>query len=119
MFIILDLTEKDLIAFKAEGKIEEKDYNKIVPMLEKTVREYGHVDLYVEVGDIEGMEPAALWKDLKAYFSNIGKFRKVAVVGQGKMEEIVSKVSDPFMKADVRYFPVDKSLEAREWVQGV
>ena len=53
MFEILDITKDNVIAFKATGKIEEADYDKIIPLMEKTEREGNPVRLFIEIGDIK------------------------------------------------------------------
>jgi hypothetical protein len=39
LFEFTDLTKDNVIAFKAYGKIEERDYDKLMALLEKTERE--------------------------------------------------------------------------------
>ncbi|MFN2395855.1 MAG: hypothetical protein ABR597_09230 [Bacteroidales bacterium] len=47
MFKILSFTKGKVIAFRAEGKIEMADYDKINALLEKTKREYERVGLNI------------------------------------------------------------------------
>ena len=117
MFTILDLTKDNVIAFKAHGKIEETDYDKLNPLLEKTEREGKSVHLFIEVGDIEGITAMALLKDIVTYFKHIRKVDKVAVVGSDKPEKSWAKVADPFIRAEIKYFPETEREIAEEWIQ--
>lgn len=117
MFKILDITKDNLIAFQVKGKVEKTDYDKLNPLLEKTGREYDSRKLYVEILEIEGIEPAALWEDFKVYFKHIRNFNKVAIVGQSGVIEKLAKLSKPFISGDVKFFNDTETLIARNWIQ--
>ncbi len=116
MFKILNLTKNNLIAFQVKGKVTREDYDKLTPLLEKTSREYDTRKLYVEIDNIKGIEPAALWEDLKAYFQHYKDYDKIAIVGDGKVIEMLSKAAKPFVSGEVRFFRDPDLLTAREWV---
>lgn len=83
MFKLLDLTKDNLIAFRVSGHIEESDYEKINTLLEKTEREFDSIKLYIDLEEIQGIEPMALWEDFKTYFKHVAKAKKAAIVGKG------------------------------------
>jgi hypothetical protein len=118
MFKVLDFTKGKVIAFKAEGKIEKTDYDKINALLEKTSREYDKLRLYLRIdpSEIEGIEPAALWEDFKTYFRYFNSLEKLAIVGSGNLEEKITKLAKPFVSGDVRYFSEDKASKAQRWI---
>ena len=116
MFKILDLTKDNLIAFKVKGKIEKSDYEVLQALLDKTEREHDIRKLYVEIESIEGIEPAALWEDIKVYFQHIKNLDRIAIIGPGKMLEILSKMSKPFVAGEVKVFSEDELMAAREWI---
>ncbi len=119
MFKILDFTKNNVIAFRAEGKIEKTDYDKLNALLEKTKREYDKIRLYLEIdpSEIEGIEPLALWEDFKTYFRYFNSLEKLAIIGSGKLEEGISKTIKPFVSGEVKYFPEGKATEAKEWIE--
>ncbi|MCF8235016.1 MAG: STAS/SEC14 domain-containing protein [Bacteroidales bacterium] len=116
MFKILDMTKDNLIAFRVEGRIEKSDYDKINALLKKTEKEHDKVKLYIDLEDIDKIEPKALWEDFKTYFSHIGKVKKVAVVGQGGIGKTFTKLANPFAKAEVKFFLYKETIEARNWI---
>ncbi len=117
MFKILDITKDNLIAFKVKGKIEKADYDKLTPLLEKTEREFDTRKLYVEIEEIGGIEPAALWEDFKLYFLHVKNFEKVAIVGQGDAIEKVTKLTQPFVSGEIRFFEEKEASDAKGWIQ--
>lgn len=118
MFVILDLTRDNLIGFRVEGKIEKSDYEKIQALLDKTEREYEKLKLYIEIGNIEGMSFEALWEDFKTWFGHIRKLSKVAVTGKGGVEKVLTKLTNPFVSAEVRFFSFNETSKARDWITG-
>jgi hypothetical protein len=117
MFNILDITKNNVVAFKASGKIEEADYEKIIPLLEKTEREGKKIKLFIEIGDIQGITFKGLMKDIVTYFKHIKKIEKVAVVGKNGAGKGWAEAANPFIKAEIRYFPIEEKVLAEEWIE--
>ncbi len=42
---------------------------------------------------------------------------RIAVVGEKRWEEWVTKLSQPFLKADMQFFVSEKAGEARRWLR--
>lgn len=116
MFKILDITKDNLIAFKVKGKIEKSDYDVLQALLEKTEREFETRKLYVEIESIEGIEPAALWEDVKAYFRHFKDLDKIAFVSPDKYLGSLAKISQPFVAGEVKVFSKENIVEARKWI---
>ena len=116
MFHILSFTKENIVALKATGKISGEDYKKIQPLLEKTVKDHGSIDLYIEIENIEGVKPAALWEDFKAYFNYVNKINKIAVVGEDNWTKALTATIKPLVKGEVKFYTADDSLEAKKWI---
>ncbi len=117
MFKILDITKDNLIAFNVKGKVEKADYDKLTPLLEKTEREFDTRKLYVEIENIEGIEPSALWEDFKIYFRHIKNFDKIAIVGKGGVVEKLTNLTGPFVSGEIRFFETGEAVNARDWIE--
>ncbi len=116
MFKILEFTKDNLIAFQVEGKVKKSDYDKLKPLLNNTKREQEKQKLYIEIKDLEGIEPAALWEDFKLFFKHIRNFDKIAIVASGEVSKTLSKLTKPFISGEVRYFDYSEAITARNWV---
>lgn len=119
MFQLLDFTKDNIIAFRAEGKIEKSDYDKLNAVLEKTNREHSKLKLYLEVdpAEIEGIEPAALWEDFKTYFRYFKSLEKLAIIGTGGLDEKITNLTKPFVSGQVKFFHKEESSKARRWIE--
>lgn len=116
MFKILDLTKNDLIAISINGKLDKSDYDKITPLIEKTVKEYGKFKLYLQIDNIEGISPKAFQEDVKTYFKHFSDTRKIAVVGENDWQKLWARLASPFVSGEVKFFPHGKTVEARDWI---
>jgi hypothetical protein len=116
MFHILSFTKENIVALKATGKVNAEDYHKIQPLLQKTVKDFGSIDLYLEIEDIGGIEPMALWEDFKTYFNYVGKIHKIAIVGEDNWSKALAAVIKPMIMGEVKFYMADNSLEAKRWI---
>lgn len=100
----------------ATYKLEDEDYNKIVPAIKEKVIKYKMVRWYFEMQDFDGWTLGALWKGLKLDFQNRNNFEKIAMVGSKKWEEKLTDLMKPFTDADIRFFDPGQKEEARTWI---
>lgn len=107
----------DLIELHISGTLTSEDYERLLPRMEQLAEERGALPLYIELEDFQGWKPEALWKDVKFDATHQDDMKRVAVVGEKKLEEWGTKVSKPFFKADMRFFSPDEADEARDWLR--
>jgi len=117
MFKVLDLTKNDLVAIQVDGKLKKTDYDKITPLIEKTVRDYGKIRLYIQLDNVDGIEPKAFREDVKTYLKHFTHMKKVAIVGKNRWEKMWSNLASPFISGEVKYYEFPEIEKAREWVQ--
>jgi len=116
MVNILDESRGNLLALTIEGKISDKDFDVLNPILEKTIDEHDDPRAYIELKEIDGVTFKAILEDL----SNIpkyNKFKKVAVVGDANWKEMITKVLGTIVSPTSKYFEFDEKIEAMEWVK--
>lgn len=117
MFRVMDFTRDDIVAIHAEGRITKNDYEKINPLIDKTVRENDRVKLFIELEEVEAVKPEAFIEDVKTYLHNYNKIEKVAVTGDSNWQKIISGIAGPFISGKVKYFPKSQVYEARNWIR--
>ena len=117
MFKIIDITERELIALEVEGKLTEEDYNKITPLIDKAVTDFGKIKLYIQLNYVDGIAPKAFWEDVKTYLKHFNHMKKVAVVGKSRWDKLWSELAAPFISGEVKYFEFTAIDEAREWIK--
>jgi hypothetical protein len=107
-----------VVFVKASGKLSKQDYEVFVPAVEKLIEAHGKISVLFEMHDFHGWEIGALWEDTKFDLKHFRDIERLALVGENKWEELMSKFCQPFTTANIRYFSHEQANEARQWVQG-
>jgi hypothetical protein len=116
MIILLPETKDDLIAVRVTGKARQEDNNKILPLLEQAINQYGKIRMFVEIENLEGVEWKSILSGLRFDIKHINDFRKVAVVGDTEWEKWITNFAKPLTSADIRYFDSLHREEAMMWI---
>lgn len=106
-----------VVGYEASGKLTDEDYQKFIPELETIIREQGKLRLLVAIKDFKGWTPKALWDDLKFDIKHYSDCERIALVGESQKEEWMAKLSKPFTKAEIKYFPLDQADQAWNWLR--
>ena len=119
MVEVLDQSSGKLIGLKVSGKLLHEDYQTFVPMLEKLIEEHGSVRCLIEMTDLHGIEPRALWDEIQFDVHHARQIERCAVVGDRTWEAWMTRLSRPiFFNAEIRYFDVSEKDKAWEWIKG-
>lgn len=117
MITIEHLTGEDIILIRASGTLTKQDYESAVPELEHALGLAKHsLRIMVRLEAFKGWEIGALWQELKFDFKHLNDFGRIAIVGEGKLEEWATKLSAPFTKSEMQFFSSDREAEARKWL---
>ncbi len=117
MFTILDSTYGNLIAVQVQGHVAKEDYDKVNPLIDKAVKEYGKIKLFIQIDSLNGIEPKAFVEDVKTYFRHFKDIEKMAVVGETKWQEFWVKLAGPFISGKVKYFSHSELIAAQNWIR--
>ncbi len=98
--------EEYFLTLKAVGKLTHNDYKVIVPMIESAIKEVENpsIKALVDGTELEGWDLRAAWDDFRLGLKHGNEFKKVAVVGNKKWQEIGSKIGSWFIAGEVKYF---------------
>ncbi len=116
----LELKEADagkVLLARVTGKLTREDYDRLVPETEGLIARYGKLRILVEMHDFHGLTAGALWEELKFDLKHFNDFEKLAVVGEEKWQEWMTRFSKPFTSAEVRFYPPEDIAAARHWVR--
>ena|SRR5690554_4760029 len=116
MFKILDNTKENIIAIQVEGEITRHDYEKINPLIDKTIREYNQLKFLILMGEIDAIKPEAFIKDVKIYLNSFNKIEKVAIVGNSSWQKLLAGISSPFISGKLKFFQQSQIMEAQSWL---
>lgn len=118
MITIEHRRDNDLIVVRASGMLTTRDYEGAVPELEHAMElSAGPLRILMRLEDFRGWEIGALWRELEFDLQHRGDFGRIAVVGETALEKWGTTLSAPFAKAEMRFFPLDREVDAEAWLR--
>lgn len=112
----LDRSAGNVLGFKLSGKLHDEDYTTFVPAVDAVLAGHEKVRLLAMFHDFHGWDAHALWDDIKFAAGHFTKVERIAMVGDKRWEEWMTKVCKPFTAATVKYFDVGDLDAAWAWV---
>ena len=113
---MLEITthEGNLFELTATGTLDHSDYERVLPTIEKAADE-DDLRMLIALRDFSGWSPRAIVDDLQFDVAHRNDFKRIAIVGEKKLEEWVTKLSKPFFSGEVKFF--EQEARARTWVR--
>jgi len=114
--LVLKQSEKDIVIIEINGWLTKNDYDVLNPVLDQKISVYNQVKIFIELKDLDGFTPKAIFEDIKEikYLKNI---KKMAFAGDKEWQKTVTDLADPVIfLGEVRYFPLKEKAKAMEWL---
>ena len=104
------------MSLKASGKLTHEDYEIITPMIDSALNSVTEpkINALVDGTELEGWELRAAWDDFKIGLKHGNEFEKIAIFGNKKWQEVLSKIGSWFISGEVKYF--DNAEDALFWL---
>jgi hypothetical protein len=110
------INDNFFLTLKAQGKLTHNDYQIITPLIDSALAEVSspNVKVLIDGTELEGWELRAAWDDFKLGLKHGNEFNKIAIVGNKRWQEILSKLGNWFISGEVQYF--ENEHEALAWL---
>jgi len=95
-----------IIELKMSGKLTHEDYQTFVPIIDRALKSFKDLEpcLLADMREFKGWKGRAAWDDMLFGLKHRKAFKKVAVVGKKKWEEVATEMMKPLMKGKLRFF---------------
>lgn len=117
MFQIMEESSGKVIGVKIMGKLTHEDYQEFIPFLEESIEQAGPLRLLCETEEFTGMEPQAVWDDMKFGLGHLRDFERMAVVGDKPWLKWCIALGDRLVKTEVKYFEPAQRAQAWAWLK--
>jgi hypothetical protein len=118
MYRILDGSENGILGIKVESKLTAEEYELLNSYLEQLMQDVGPINFLCDMADFEGLDSQALWEEMTGHLQSLDDFPRIAVLGDRRWLECGTKVFEPWLKTQLKYFTPDQIDEAWLWVKG-
>lgn len=116
MIELLDRSENSVVGVRISGKVTEEDYERILPELEQRIAEHGEIAILCRFDGWSGIEPEAIWRDVRFYSTHFQNVRRFAVVQDRPWQGTMTRVVGPLTGAETRVFEGEEEDDAWKWL---
>ncbi|MBD2512424.1 STAS/SEC14 domain-containing protein [Nostoc muscorum FACHB-395] len=106
----------NIVEIIIEGKISEEDFDQIVSQLKVDIAKHGKLRVLEEIRHFEGIDPLALWKDIRFGLTHLNDFTYAALVADTKWIRTLAEVFNSVLSVKVKTFEPSQIDEARNWL---
>jgi hypothetical protein len=115
MFKIHETDDKSLIELEVKGDLTKEDYDRLEEAIVEKLKESEKVNILGRITELSGMTAEAILADFKLLVKHYSSIEKMAVVSSKEWVEWVSKLG-AVLPVEIKYFDVDESDLARNWL---
>lgn len=99
-----------------DGKITDEEMNAVVARMKADLDQGGKLRLLEDVRSFSGMEPAALFKDVRFGFALMRGVSHVAVVSDAQWMRLLAETFGRLSPAEIKVFERGQIEAARTWL---
>jgi hypothetical protein len=106
------------VGFVCKGHVTSEDYKSVLePAVEAAFKGHEKVRLYYQVDpDFSGIEPGAMWEDMKTGVGHWFRWERIAVVTDIEWIRFSVRAFSFLMPGAVKVFALAEAPAAREWI---
>jgi hypothetical protein len=113
----MERSSGNLLAYEVSGEINKEEYEIALDKLKRAIDEHGKIELLINQGDIEGLEPGVIWEDLKFTFRYSGDISRLAVVGDRDWHRRLTETGGSLLPPETRFFERNQLEKAWNWLR--
>ena len=117
MIAKLSESSDSVIGFKVSGTVKKDDYQVLIPEVEAAVQNNKSANLLLDLTELEGEALEAWGSDMKFGREYRKKINKMAIVGDKRWQQWMTKLAEPLFAKKARYFESSRANEAWVWLR--
>jgi SpoIIAA-like len=110
--------DNNVVKIIISGKITEEDFDRVIDRLKLDLERHHKLRVLEEVRHLEGIDPLALWKDIRFGFTHLNDFTHAALVADARWLRTMTDVFINIFPLSVKVKVFDPSQfdEAQNWI---
>ncbi|MUG91405.1 STAS/SEC14 domain-containing protein [Scytonema sp. UIC 10036] len=109
----------NIVEISVEGKITEADFDHVIAQLKADIEKHGKLRILEEIRSFTGIDPIALWKDVRFGFAHVNDFTHAAVVADAKWMRTFAEAVSSVLSVEVKAFEASQIEAARTWLMNI
>lgn len=116
-FDTLPDSSSETVGWRVAGRLTDGDIEAMHEQLDSIIADKGSARVLVDLTAMEGMEPSAVWEDLRRSVGKLDDIDRMAVVGDATWQRWLTTASEKVTPAEARYYHPDESAAAWAWLR--
>ena len=108
--------ESSVVELAVEGRVTDAELRASIGRLSEDLERNGKTRILEVIQHFAGIEPQAIWTDLKLGLGLVDKVSRVAVVADQAWIRAACHLGPLFTRAEVKCFDPTKLNQARAWI---
>ncbi|QQE13758.1 STAS/SEC14 domain-containing protein [Planctomycetota bacterium] len=104
-----------VVGLVATDKLQATDYKHVIPVLDDIIQKHGSLRAVVDINNYKGISLHAIFEELKFDTTHWSSFHRIALVGEKKWHEQMTKITNKLMHGQMRFFHTNEIDEAWQW----
>ena len=117
MIEAIPVEQDRIFAYRLSGRISLEEMQRFLEELDGLIRERGRIALLLELRELAGVEPDALFEDARFGLDHPRGFARIAIVGESGWQRWLSLLMRPFVSAPMRFFGQEDLQQAWAWLE--
>ena len=111
----MDRSSGNTLGYRMSGDVTKADYETLDPAVDAAVKEYGSVNLLLDLSDFHWEKASAWSSDIKFGQTYKDKIDKMAMVSHASWAKHLAKLAEPFYAKEIKYF--ENVDDAWDWLK--
>lgn len=107
----------NVIGYEVAGRLTDSDYETFTLDVEEQLSRSDGVRLLLQVDELAGLTPKALWDDFKFGVEHGRQVERLAIVGDRRFAGWLANLSQPFYAHRAKHFANDEIEQAWAWLR--
>ena len=112
-----EIVHGNILDINLHGTLTSRDYDNLVPGIERLIRDRGKLRILVTMHDFDGWDVGGLWEEMKWEWKHFADIERLAIVGEERWQRWMACFCRPFTAATVRHFTFDRLEQAYTWLE--
>ena len=108
--------DSPVVEISVEGAVSNRELTDAIERLRVDLEQHGKTRLIETIHDFTGIEPAAIWTDLRLGVPLAQKVTRVAVVADQRWIREFTRLGQLFTRAELKAFAPSELAAARTWI---
>jgi hypothetical protein len=115
MYVTLPESTGNVLGYALEGRLTEEEVEEIQQQLADVLEAHGSARMLIRADHLHGVEPTAVWQDLRMTPEYVTKLDRIAVVGDARWQKWLATISD--LVTEAAFFAPEEIDRAWGWVR--